>query len=210
MAPLRASLSGTLDRFDTPSVPSSPWAMPPNPRPARPAAAAPGGAPVAGGGDAAGAPSPGTSSPGRAGEGMPAGSPSLATLGIAGVSRRRLAWSGLAAAAAWIVFGFAGQAADAARATTRVAEEQVRNVEVAAETTALRQELDLVAQERWILQQARAYQLGTRKERPFALAPDAPPLAPDAPGSAARRLGADTPAPSPLEAWLEVLFGPQR
>ncbi len=108
------------------------------------------------------------------------------------------------------MFGFAGQAADAARATTRVAEEQVRNAEVAAETAALRQELDLVAQERWILQQARAYQLGTRKERPFALAPDAPALAPDAPGSAARRLGADTPAPSPLEAWLEVLFGPQR
>ena len=70
-------------------------------------------------------------------------------------------------------------------------------------------ELELVTEERWVLQQARAYQLGSRKERPFAIAPGAPALPDDAPGSAARRLGADPVERSPLEAWLEVLFGPR-
>ncbi len=110
--------------------------------------------------------------------------------------------------AAWIVIGFAGQAAEASRATARVTDERARNAGVAAQTDALRRELDLVTQERWILQQARAYRLGSRAERPFALAPGAPALANDAPGSPARRLGAEATPPSPLEGWLEVLFGP--
>jgi hypothetical protein len=146
--------------------------------------------------------------PPDASAGPPAGPPSLAALGIAGVSRRRIAWIGLTLAAVAIVIGFAGQAADAARAGTRVVEEQAQNAVVAAETEALRKELDLVTQERWVLQQARAYRLGSRAERPFTLAPGAPDLPADAPGSAMRRLGADPTRPSPLESWLEVLFGP--
>ena len=134
--------------------------------------------------------------------------PSLAGFGVAGISSRRIAWVGLAVLAAWIVVGFAGQAAEASRATARVTEERARNAEVAAQTEALRRELDLVTQERWVLQQARAYRLGSPAERPFALAAGAPALADDAPGSAARRVGADTTPPSPLEGWLEVLFGP--
>lgn len=136
-----------------------------------------------------------------------AGTPSLAGLGIAGVSRRRVAWIGLTLAAFVVVVGFAGQAAEGARASTRVVEERALNAVVAAQTEALRRELQLVTQDRWVLQQARAYRLGSRVERPFALAPDAPALADDAPGSPTRRLGA-VPAPSsPLEGWLEVLFG---
>jgi hypothetical protein len=134
--------------------------------------------------------------------------PSLASLGIAGVSRRRVAWVGLTLAAAAIVVGFAGQATEGARASTRVVEERAGNAEVAAQTEALRRELELVTQERWVLQQARAYRLGSRAERPFALAPDAPALADDAPGSPTRRLGAAAAPSSPLEGWLVVLFGP--
>ena len=40
------------------------------------------------------------------------------------------------------------------------------------------------------------------------LADDAPPLAADAPGTAAVRLGAVVDRPSPLESWLRLLFGP--
>lgn len=134
--------------------------------------------------------------------------PSLADLGIAGISRRRVAWVALAVLAGWIVIGFAGQAAEGAAAAQRVAHEEAAAARTAADTEALRRELALVGQERWYLQEARAYQLGSRKERPFALAPDAPPLPDDAPGSAARRVGAETVERSPLEAWLEVLFGP--
>jgi hypothetical protein len=45
---------------------------------------------------------------------------------------------------------------------------------------------------------------------PFTLGPGAPALSPDAPGSAAVRLGADTSSPTPLESWLTLLFGPGR
>jgi len=145
--------------------------------------------------------------PGADGNDGPVARPSLAGLGVAGISRRRVAWVGLTVFAAWIVIAFAGQAAEASRVTTRVTDERARNAEVAAETEALRRELDLATQERWVLQQARAYRLGSRAERPFALAPDAPALAADAPGSSTRRLGADTTSQSPLEGWLEVLFG---
>jgi hypothetical protein len=72
---------------------------------------------------------------------------------------------------------------------------------------ALRDELSLVQTQRWILQQARAYGLGTRAERPFAIAADAPSIAPDAPGSPARRLGSVVERRSPLDVWLDALFG---
>ena len=136
------------------------------------------------------------------------GAPSLAALGIAGVSRRRISWVVLTIVAAWIVIGFAGQAVAASRANELTARAEAQKAEAAATTEALRSELELVTQERWILQQARAYRLGSRKERPFALAANAPVLPADAPGSPARRLGAETARKSPLEVWLEVVFGP--
>jgi hypothetical protein len=194
----RDSSTGTDRRFDTPSVRSYPSDMPrrrgPTPRdPVDPATPPerPGG----------------TKDELQAAEAPEA--PSLAALGIAGVSRRRVAWAVLTIAAAWIVIGFAGQAVAASRANEQVARAEAQKAEAAATTEALRRELELVTQDRWILQQARAYRLGSQKERPFAMAPDAPDLPADAPGSPARRLGAETAQQSPFEAWLEVLFGPQ-
>lgn len=136
--------------------------------------------------------------------------PSLAGLGVAGITRRRAAWVGLVVAAAWIVVGFAGQAAEASRAGDGLLAEQARTAEAAAQTEALRRERELVAEERWVLQRARAFQLGTTRERTFSLDPAAPPLPADAPGSAVRRIGAVAEERTPLESWLEVLFGPGR
>jgi hypothetical protein len=133
--------------------------------------------------------------------------PSLRELGVAGITRTRLAWMALAAVAAWVVVGLGSQAAEASRAAAMLAEAEAANARAAAETEALRLELGLVSQERWILQQARAYQLGARNERPFSLAPGIPELPADAPGSAAARLGAAEETRTPLEAWLEILFG---
>ncbi len=45
------------------------------------------------------------------------------------------------------------------------------------------------------------------RERPFILADDAPALASDAPGTAATRLGANLDDETPLESWLDLLFG---
>ena len=184
---------------DTPCVRSYALAMPRHPRPDAGRPDAPTQAD-----DATSTPAPGSSADGSGA----AATPSLAGLGVAGISRRRVAWVAVVAVAAWIVIAFAGQAASAAQATAELDGARAQNAAAAAETTALRRELELVTQQRWILQQARAYQLGSRKERPFALAPGAPSLPPDAPGSPARRLGAEEDRSTPLEAWLEVLFGP--
>ena len=75
-----------------------------------------------------------------------------------------------------------------------------------AEVAGLEREFWRIQQERFVLLQARAYGLGGAREIAFTLEPGAPPLADDAPGSAALRVGAPTVA-SPLERWLTLLFG---
>ena len=132
---------------------------------------------------------------------------SLAGLGIAGLSRRRVGWAAVALVTVWILASFAGQASEAARAAERATQEQSANEALVARVAALRDELSLVQTQRWILQQARAYGLGTGNERPFAIAADAPAIAPDAPGSPARRLGSVVEQRSPLDVWLDALFG---
>lgn len=82
------------------------------------------------------------------------------------------------------------------------------------ETAALQARADALTAERVLLDDAaflelvaRGYSLGSAVERPFVLAADAAPLSEDAPGSSARRLGPDAPTRSPLDAWLDLLFG---
>lgn len=133
---------------------------------------------------------------------------SLEGLGIAGLTRRRIAWITGGVLAAWVLVSFAGQVSEAASASARAAEQRTANATLRTEVEALQEELSTIADPRWILQQARAYQLGGREERAFRLTPDAPSLSPDAPGSAATRVGATAEAKTPLESWLEVLFGP--
>lgn len=135
------------------------------------------------------------------------GGPDLSALPIAGITQRRMAILLGALVAAWIVLLFARQVGDAAAASSRaeamIAENAVRHAEIAA----LERELDRIQQPRFIRQQARAHGLGGHNEIAFTLDPDAPPLPPDAPGSAALRVGAPV-AVSPLESWLSILFGP--
>ena len=69
-------------------------------------------------------------------------------------------------------------------------------------------ELDLIQRQAYIEQAARGVGLGGPTDHPFALAPGAPALAANAPGSAAMRLGAQETPSSPLEVWLSLLFGP--
>ena len=66
----------------------------------------------------------------------------------------------------------------------------------------------LIQRQSYIEQQAREYRLGEAREIPFVLEPDAPPLAADAPGTASARLGADVRRTTPVEAWIDLLFGP--
>ena len=134
------------------------------------------------------------------------GGPDLAALPIAGLTQRRMAIILGALVAAWIILLFARQVGDAsaasARAEAMIADNAVRHAEIAA----LERELDRIQQPRFILQQARAHGLGGHNEIAFTLDPDAPPLPADAPGSAALRVGAAG-SVSPLESWLNILFG---
>lgn len=146
-------------------------------------------------------------------DGAPADGPQggvadLAALPIIGLTRRRMALIVGAFLAAWIVVAFARQVADASEASTRAQDIAIGNAALRLEVAAMERELEAIGRQRFVEQQARGYGVGTSREIPFALAPDAPPLADDAPGSAAVRVGAETDRTSPLERWLTVLFGP--
>jgi hypothetical protein len=136
--------------------------------------------------------------------------PDLGGLSIAGITRRRVAWGLAAVVSIWIVLVFARQVGDAGAAADRAERLRVDNAGLASQVDDLQRELDLVQRQAFIEQEARAYGLGSRGERPFALAPGAEALPADAPGSAAVRLGARPQRTAPLEIWLDLLFGPAR
>lgn len=81
------------------------------------------------------------------------------------------------------------------------------NAALAAKAEALTAERILLDDAAFLDLIARGYSLGSSVERPFVLAADATELPADAPGSAARRLTVAEEARSPLDAWIEVLFG---
>ena len=134
--------------------------------------------------------------------------PDPAALRMAGISPRRLLQVVAVIAIAWGVISFGRQVASASAASAHAASLRGANAQLQVQVSAMQRELALIQERRYIDQQARAYRLGTAREIPFALEVGAPSLAPDAPGSAANRLGAPTTAGSPLDHWLELLFGP--
>ncbi len=132
----------------------------------------------------------------------------LASLPIAGFTRRRLGGIVAGLLAAWIVIMFARQVNTAAAASDRVDALAIANGEARTMVSALDRELDLIARQAYLEQQARAYGLGTPREIAFTLDSDAPALPDDAPGSASERLGSRGDGVEPLERWLTLMFGP--
>lgn len=132
----------------------------------------------------------------------------LATLPIVGLTRRRMAMIAAAMLAAWIVIAFARQVAEASEAASRAQDIASGNAMLSLEVAAMQRELESIGRQRFVEQEARAHGVGGIDEIAFTLAADSPPLAADAPGSAAVRLGAEVEDVSPLERWLTVLFGP--
>ena len=132
----------------------------------------------------------------------------LATLPIVGLTRRRMAMIAAAMLAAWIVIAFARQVAEASDAASRSQDIASGNAMLSLEVAAMERELESIGRQRFVEQEARAHGVGVVDEIAFTLAPDSPPLAADAPGSASVRLGAEVEDVSPLERWLTVLFGP--
>lgn len=130
-----------------------------------------------------------------------------AALPMAGIAPRPLILLGLTIVVVWLVVSFGRQVVAASAASSRSDELRAANGALALEVAALERELQTIQDERYIAQAARAYRLGSVREIPFALQAGAPPLGPTAPGSASVRLGAEDARRSPLESWLEVLFG---
>ncbi len=134
--------------------------------------------------------------------------PDLAALPMFGIAPRRLILAGAAILLVWAVVSFGRQVAEASAASARAEDLRAANAALTDEVAAMEQELQVIQDQRYIGQAARAFRLGNPDEIPFALEADAPPLPADAPGSAAARLGADDVPDGPLERWLDVLFGP--
>ncbi len=137
----------------------------------------------------------------------PAPSLDPATLPMPSLSRRRVITVAGVLLAAWLSLTFVRQVGEATDATTRADNLRVDNTALRAEVEGLQSDLGHVQDLRFIRQEARGFGLGGKGEIPFALAAEAPALQVDAPGSASVRLGADPRPASPLDAWLEVLFG---
>jgi hypothetical protein len=133
--------------------------------------------------------------------------PNLAAFPVVGLTRRRMAAILGSILAVWIIIVFARQVSDASAASGRAGQMAAANAARRSDIADLQAELDLIAQKRYITQQARGYGLGTQHEIAFTLDPEAPPLGADAPGSEALRVGAPAPM-KPLDRWLTLLFGP--
>jgi hypothetical protein len=138
----------------------------------------------------------------------PRGEAALAGLPITGITKRRLGWVAAAAVAVWVLLLFVRQVGDASAAQARADQIGRENEALATRVEALARERELVQQPAYVSLEARGYGLGGAKERAFVLAPGAPSLPPDAPGSATLRVGHTEVTRTPLESWLAILFGP--
>ena len=123
------------------------------------------------------------------------------------LSRRRVVTAAGVLVASLLAASFVRQVGEATAASNRAAELRAANAALQSEVAQLQQDLTHVQDPRFIQIEGRAFGLGARGEIPFALAGGAPELTADAPGSAAVRLGAEPLDRSPLDVWLDVLFG---
>ena len=137
---------------------------------------------------------------------------SLSDLPVAGLTRRRIAVLIAALVAAWVIVLFARQVGEASEASTRC-----RHVMRTEERRrwrprcgGLEQELALIQRQAYIEQQAREYRLGEPREIPFILADNAPALAADVPGTAARSASArsSTGARRSSRGWISLFGSP--
>lgn len=133
--------------------------------------------------------------------------PDPGAIPLATISPRRLLHVVAVVALAWGVISFGRQVATASAASSHADELRGANAALQDQVGAMQDELTLIQEQRYVDLQARAFRLGNPNEIPFALEANPPALAPDAPGSASTRLGAVTPPSSPLDRWLDILFG---
>jgi hypothetical protein len=84
---------------------------------------------------------------------------------------------------------------------------RTRNAAMERDVASLEQELKLIKQPAFVSEMARGYLLGSPREIPFTLDPKAPALPADAPGSVGIKPEIPVKQQSPLDSWMQVLFG---
>ena len=124
-----------------------------------------------------------------------------------GLSRRRLAVLVAGFVCLWLVGDFARQVGEAATAADQAEAMKARNAALQSDIDALQSELKLIQQPGFVDSTARGYMLGSAREIPFTIDPQASPLPSNAPGSTGIRPEVAPVSDSPLDAWLKVLFG---
>jgi hypothetical protein len=123
------------------------------------------------------------------------------------LGRRRLALVFAGLVALWLVGVFARQVGDAAAAANQADQLRARNAAITRDIASLEAELRLIQQPAFVVEMARGYLLGSPIEIPFTVDSTGAPLPSDAPGSVGIQ-PSDAAAPtSPLDSWLEALFG---
>ena len=123
------------------------------------------------------------------------------------IPSRRLALLVGGLVALWLVGVFARQVGEASSAADQADQMRARNAAMARDVASLEQELKLIKQPAFVSQMARGYLLGSSREIPFSVDPNAPALSANAPGSVGIKPDASARSVSPLESWLQALFG---
>ena len=124
-----------------------------------------------------------------------------------GFSRRRLTLVFAGLVCLWLVGVFARQVGEAAAAADQAQVARARNAAALRQIDNLKAELTLIQQSGFIDSTARGYLLGSPREIPFTIDPNAPALTPDAPGSVGIKATPTAPPDSPFDSWLKALFG---
>jgi len=133
--------------------------------------------------------------------GTPATDPSSASW----FDRRALLLLILVVAVAWLVFVFGRAVADSKAATDRADRARAENAAMERRLDARQVELITVQSPAFVTLQARTFGIGSSREQVFGLEPGAPPPPP------VPMLGEEPAAAgpsSPLDDWLDLLFGP--
>jgi len=123
------------------------------------------------------------------------------------LSRRRVVTAAGMLMASLLALSFVRQVGEATAASERATELRNANAALRDEVERLERDLTQVQDLRFIKQEGRSFGLGAKGEMPFALAAGALELPANAPGSASVRLGVEPRPQTPIDAWLEVLFG---
>ncbi len=123
------------------------------------------------------------------------------------ITRRRLALVVAGIFVLWLIGLFARQVGEAQVAQNQADLLRARNVAIERDIASLEREIALIKQPAFVAEMARGYLMGTPGEIPFRVDAGTSPLPANAPGSQGIVPEPASKPSTPLDAWLQALFG---